>query len=434
MLLLAVLILVLLYGFYLGFRETGGIYQFSFLAAAVFAGFVLPQLIGLQGAYGLPKGGWNFVVALVIASLVMCYVGSRLPSGVPARPFHDYDHSRLFWISLGFTLISAAAYIILGGLPKEQLMQTRWSGAPVAYLFFAKLAVFGLAISLLQYFRTGQLRWLVVLSVPTVIYLHRIIFLARREDAVEAVMVLLLAYWFARGKAIRPSFFVAAIVAASVIIPSIGDYRGLMSPYGSSQPGAVRTIDRKSIEKNFDELFEKGGSEMKNAIFYISFMRKHETPNWGLAYYNEMVRRFVPAQLLGDKTKTALLVDLGSPIQRMINYRPTGGSTLTGFVDSYAAFGMLAPIAFMIIAWHLRRLYDWARRGSMLHQIMYMTLINDGMQAITHNTSWYLGSLVYTAIFLLPVMRWARTAQQAKPNEWPLPQLGRGAYAGRVPS
>jgi hypothetical protein len=432
MLLLAVLVLVLGYGIYLGMRKPGGIYGFDFLAATVLAGFFLPQLIGLRGSYGLPPGAWAFTTFMTILTAIMCYAGFRMPV-MPSRVSEMvFSEKRLLIVASFFTGVGGIAYFLLGSMSETELARTQWSGMTVAYLFFAKLSVFGLAISAIYFFRTRQAIWGLLMAVPLVIYAYRMIFLARRGDTVEIVMVLLLALWFTQRRAVPRFLFLIGVIAASVLLPSTGAYRSAMSPYAENQQSLEAKVNTRSIEQNFKVLLTQGGQELRNAITYTWWIGKYDTPNFGLSYYNELVRLYFPAQVFGAEAKQRLLIDLGHPGQRFMNFRAATGSTLTGLVDSYASFRIFGVLVFGLIAWNLRHFYVWAERGSITHQVLYMTLINDGLQAMTHSTSWYLGTLVYTAIFLLPVLalvRERRPQHLAGPSPAPAaPPVYRPAY------
>jgi len=317
-------------------------------------------------------------------------------------------------------------------LSETELSRTRWTGTAVAFLFFAKLSVFGLAISAIYFFRTRSWKWALLMAAPLAVYAYRAIFLARRGDTIEIAMILLLALWFTSRKAVPRGIFVVAVLAASIMLPSTGAYRSVMSPFAAGDRNLEAAVNADTIKRNFEVLLTQGGQEVRNAAMYTWWIGKYDTPNFGLSYYNELVRLYFPAQVFGAEAKQRLLIDLGHPGQRLMNYRATNGSTVTGLVDSYASFRIFGVLVFGLIAWNLRHFFVWAERGSVTHQVLYMTLLNDGLQAMTHSTSWYLGTLVYTAIFLLPVLalvRERRPQQLAVQSQAAMsPPLYRPAY------
>ncbi|MBX4421097.1 hypothetical protein K4H00_24115, partial [Mycobacterium tuberculosis] len=71
-------------------------------------------------------------------------------------------------------------------------------------------------------------------------------------------------------------------------------------------------ISRIDITSNFDNLLKNGGPEMRNAILRVYNTDMSLEFDYGLFHWNRLVFNYVPAQIFGDKFKTALMATLPS--------------------------------------------------------------------------------------------------------------------------
>ena len=81
----------------------------------------------------------------------------------------------------------------------------------------------------------------------------------------------------------------------------------------------------------------------------------------------------MPGQFIGVEAKHALLVgQQGLDVAAdMFNYTAGGGTTPTGFSDSFQMFWYFGALIFVGIGWFMRFLYDKAEAGSLSHQVLY---------------------------------------------------------------
>ena len=388
-----------------GMARRGAIYEFPFLAGAVFTGFALPQLVGLASDSFLPPGAFEKTLVMATLCAAMCWVGHAANSKPWGLFRWEYDETRLLWVSLVLSLAGCYFYYAFGALPEEVLHSSQMSGLPVVYLFFARLLAYGFAIAVLLYARTGSKSALAVALFGSMFYLERIVIAGRRADLIEFCAIIALAAYFQRGRAIPRPVMLFGLILGTLGVYSTGDYRGATMSDDGPQWSSVLQID---FIGNFERMTQQGGPELTNAAYYIEATDRQMTFDFGLFQWNELVARYVPAQLLGDEFKGSLTVDLDTPAQTEFLYTPDTGSTLTGLTDSFRSFWYFGCLEFAVIAFVMRGLWRAAVAGDMSSQLAYMLILAQALHAITHSTSNFTAPWVQMAIFLVPALLLAR--------------------------
>ena len=142
----------------------------------------------------------------------------------------------------------------------------------------------------------------------------------------------------------------------------------------------------------------------------------------GKAYWDEIIWRFVPAQIVGPSLKNSLMfnsrgsgkkkgpevVDLGMRV-----YSMPVGSTVTGVGDSFKQFGYFGCVFFMIVAILFRSM--WAASlmpGAFFAKLFYMLTATSAMRAITHQTVDFLPGFLYNLVFLGIAALYARDTRR----------------------
>src|SRR5262245_55152789 len=202
----------------------GAIYEYPFLAGAVFAGFVLPQLIGLSHDRFLPSGALESTLIMATLCAGMCWFGAAV-----ARPPHHrlqwaYNERRLLIVSVALSLLGGYFYYAISRLPTELTENTQWTGLPVAYLFFARMLTYGFALAVLLFARNGSRVALLVALFGASFYFDRIFIGGRRQESGEFILIILFAWWFQRNRCVPRPLMFAGLVAGALFVNSTGDY------------------------------------------------------------------------------------------------------------------------------------------------------------------------------------------------------------------
>lgn len=397
-----------------GARQEDGIYQFPFLAGVAWAGWVLPQAIGLaRGAHALPDGALERLLVMGILSAGMCLAGYAAAPGRWRGFRWRFDSRRLeigAWVLLGVGFVFWAA---LYSLPAAELERTQWTGRTVALLFFARLTNYAFILGLLLFLHRKRRSTLVLTGLAAVPMVLRIILLGRRSVTAELVLGLLIAIWLVRDRAVPRKVFVPLAVVGMVMAGfSAGDYRSR-----AMDAEGLRLEEIAAIPwwDNVLETLNHGGPEIRNALYTMDLAARESAYDLGLSHWDFMVFSYVPAQVVGEAVKQSLYLNaglgFGSHDDRMAEwygYQRTGGSTATGLKDAFLSFGYAGALKFALIGFLMAQLYGAARRGDLSAQILYLLLVVPSMHAVTHSTFWFFKDWPHMAAFLLPVLVAAR--------------------------
>jgi hypothetical protein len=407
-----------------GLRGQARIYEFPFLAGAVFAGWILPQAIGLLGDTALPPNGLDKALMMTILCLGMCYWG-YIGSAHPVRSIAwRLDQRKLLRAAAVLSLVGAFFFFLISRLPEELTATGAWTGLPVAYLFFAEMLNYGFAIAVLIFAATRSRSALIIILFDCLLYFDRIVIAGRRAVALEFLLVILCALWFTRRFVLPRWAMMATLIIGTLLVFSTGDYRATTyrgQAYGSQVDGdppweKLLEID---FEDNFLDVLENGANEYRNAVFAIAAKDYTGTYNLGLGYWNDIIFKYVPAQLLGEELKRSLMIDLPNDRVRVYAYFEHPGTTRTGMSDSFESFWYFGCLIFFVIARVLRKLFSAAQAGHFIAAVCYVVIITDAMHAITHNSSWFLLAWPHMIAFLLPALWYARKGNALTPCSVP---------------
>jgi hypothetical protein len=393
----------------LGLLGRDRIYQFPFLAGSVFSAYILPQVVGLSHDRFLPPGALESTLILAILSVIMCWLGAAVVQRPTSLFNWVYDDRRLLWASAALSAVGGYFYYILSRLPPEMLSNTQWTGLPVAYLFFARVLVYGFALAVFLYARNRS-RWALAIALYGAVFcLDRIIIGGRRQDLVEFLIIILIALWFQRGWCLPRSLMLAGMVIGTLFINSVGEYRSATMNSEGPNWGEVADID---FVGNMSDIAENGGAEVRNAVYKIAAVSRSMELDLGLMHWNALVFAYVPAQLVGKNIKESLFIDLPQPSMEAYSYEPALGSTWTGLSDAFQSFWYFGCLKFFLIAFVMQKLWLAASNGNLTAQIFYMLMPVHAMETITHSTQNFVDPWFHIGVFLLPALMMARASRR----------------------
>ncbi len=381
-----------------GMSRRSRIYEFPFHVGAITFAFILVQVPGLGHDYFIPEAAFVKTIAFMILCLAMCWLGWRRNP----QPFSilrlNFSETRLLWAALGFSLVGAYFYFALSRLPGEVTIGVQMSGVPVIYVFFSRLLVYGLAVAALCLAHRFSLVALSIVLFDMTFVIDRILHGGSRADTVEAAMIFALAWWFHRRRAIPRWATLFALVLGTLLMNSVGDYRAISKSQTGSTWEEVSKID---LLANTSAVWASGGNELRNAIRRVRHADETREFDYGLAHWNILVFSFVPAQILGEKFKSSLMVTMPALAR---DYDPVLGTTETGLADAFQSFWYFGALKFYLLAYMLRRIFATAEAGEFAGQFVYLLSVVPAMHSISHRTDWVLMVWIHMSLFALPVL------------------------------
>ncbi|QDY70482.1 hypothetical protein [Qingshengfaniella alkalisoli] len=384
-----------------GLVDTRRIFELPFLAGLIVASFVLPQAISLLYAPFLPVGAYDKTIFMTLLCFLFLLVGWQ----IARRPIDllraDLSERRLMEVATVFSLIGAYFYYKLGQIPGEAIVGVQISGAPVKYLFFARLMTYGLTIACLCFARRPTKWMLAVIAIDTMFYLDRIVVTGKRAEAAELFMIFALAFWFQRGRKMSRMLLIGAVAVAVLGTASMSEYRNVTRANSGPEMSQIYKID---FVGNLTESFQDGGHELRYAMILIDHIDATSRFDYGSIHWNNLVWNYVPSRFVGADVKQELMVSTpGVPR----DFQPATGSTMTGMSDAFQSFWYLGALKFFLLAYILRRIWNSAQRGDTLGQFVYILSVVPAMHAFSHQTDWVLSGWVHMLVFCTPVFAYA---------------------------
>lgn len=405
------------------------IFEYPYFMAAVFTGFILPQAFSLLRFPG--KVGRDAVEGVMLMSclcLAACVVGymAKPSLWVIRKISRPIIPARMLHVGVVFVLCGYVFGFLLSQIQLEfNVERGGMTGLGTIYLFFSSLKYPGLAIALSMVLQQVTMPRVVLLVLAMVSPIGEVILGGRREPAVALGMITLFTLYFYRGKKPSRILIFGALLLAMLAIPATGVYRNLMAE------GDIKQLRRLDLVGNFKDYFGKESVlELRNAAAIIETRRRYGGYEYGAGYWNQMVFRFVPAQIVGKNAKDALVIggtveDLFKRYSEM-GYEFSIGSTPTGMGDSFRQFGWFGCLFFALLGWFFRSAWIAAvQPNAMFAQLLYLLICTSAMRALTHQTVDFLPGFTYQFLFL-----WAGLLYAADRGKRGQAQVRRGRPVG----
>jgi hypothetical protein len=408
--LLALFAAVSVFMFLWGFLVRDRIYQFPFLAALVFLGWVFPQLVTLSADVSLPIGVLEQTVLVTTLCAAACYAGYAANTA-PLRWMHwDLDERKVLALSLVLSGVGGVFFLLVRSIADDVTREIggQWSGVITIYAFFARLFVFGFALAFLQLLTRPS--WLAVLIVlmDCAFYIERIVLGGRRAEAAEFFLIIVLALWFQRRILVPRWAVLAAAVLGTAFVFLAGEYRGIVTDVDATFAERAERLMSTDIIEVLGREFAKSGEEMRNAVYIIAGVDRLGSYDYGLSLWNWLVFHYVPGQLVGPDVKEALMLPAVNHSYEAFGYVSEVGTTFTGMADSYASFGYLGALKFFLIAFLMSTMYRAAMQGHHVAKVLVLVLTVPAIHTITHGTHWFFKDIPQIALFLIAPLGLAR--------------------------
>ena len=396
------------------------IYEYPYFMAAAFAAFILPQAYSLvQFPYGTRPGAVDAVLLMSLLSVLACIFGYRAPANrwILKKMQVTVDDRKLFRWGVFFVLCGFFFMALISQMTEEERGGSQWTGRATIYLFFSSLSYPGLAICLRQAIkdRRDTTAWFWTIA-GSAIPLVSCVFYARREPMALLATTIAMTVYFQNRYVVPRAAVATALVAAMIAIPATSQIRAKLGTRGISGISDVDFIG------NFEN-FISGSSilELRNAAMIME--ATNLTGNFGLGrgYWDQLMFRFVPAQIIGRENKESLMFRTAKQRdkeeQAVLGYQRQTGTTTTGIGDSYREFGYLGALVFAAMAVVFKSLWQASlQANSVFAQLLYIQTVISAMHSVTHQTADYLPGVIYNLVFMGAAIYFSRSSQRSSTN------------------
>ncbi len=386
------------------------VYQYPFFMGGIFVSFILPQAIALSNNPGpVSQQALERVLLMSCLCAAMCWLGYQLPPSPSFLKKLDIsvDSKKLFRGGIFFVLIGYASAFLISQLPETAREESTLSGIITIYAFFGSLIYPGFTILLLSSLQRPNLAKIIITACAAALPLQTIILYGRREATATFILTIGLSLYYFRRYVPPRWLALTLIVIALVAIPLTGAYRGIAKTGDWSELLELRPGE------NLKVLVEKGKTlELRNAALLMDAAVQTGQYGYGTDYWNSLVFRFVPAQLIGRDLKNVLQLKLSKSkqdLKDLYNYTAHTGTTTTGIGDSFVQFDYLGCLFFLILSYLFKSLWISAiYKNSTVSQIFYVSLVAPALLSVTHGTVRFFPDLLFRVIFIGAVIIYSR--------------------------
>lgn len=378
-----------------------GVFQFPFIIACVNLTFICPQLSAIEAHVKSPDAYLTTSVLHMCLCTIAVWAGFAIGSSgnVRSQFIRRFNPQNLIPVAILFLFIGVSAYLINRGVYKGGKI----SGPFVIVNFFTAYINYALILIMMALYQPGKksnARFL--LFIVLVIAIDQFINQARRANALYIAMIIGYFYMlhcshkqYAIVKYVIPGVFLFGMLFNTVI----AQYRE--NAY-SGKLTAVENVESLDFgnSKEYDANLAKG--EVNNAILGINLCETYDLYDYGALNWNRTIYDLVPKFLVGASVKQQLHIPCA--YEPLVLSLTSNGSTMTGYFDSYASFGLLGFIKFFLISLMMGML--WKRKiTSNISIFLYLALLTPGIHSVTHSTNNILSSLIVYSIFAYPILR-----------------------------
>lgn len=393
-------------------QEPAVIYKFPFVMSFGFAVFILPQVLVVYDKELFNTAATNRLFFMTLLCWIMCFIGwyaNKDPKMVLQRTFMSS-------VNDGKLGLVAALYVMAGGLvsfaayrmfSETEFENQQATGIVTILAFFSQLLFIGTALSLGLYLKNKSklVGFFALLGLLYCFYIG--VFQGRRQQTLYALFIIGVPLFL--HFRIRPPrvLVVSALLAAVLLIPSMDQYRKLLKKSESAGQFIEGVFVDIDYSQNLQDFYTNPNSiELVNAGYEIEHTYRSGEYRLGFDYWNRLVFRFVPAQIVGRETKEFLMLEgslFGKHRGTNQNFNPNYilGTTNTGMGDSFHQFDYFGSLFFLFLGWFMRNL--WFTTQQSMNPMMisfYSILLIECLIALTHGTAYFFPSFITLFAFL----------------------------------
>ena len=390
------------------------VYEYPFFMGAIFSAFFVPQSVSLVMDPGsiVRLESVNKALAMGSLCLLMAWIGYRYGAikRVTRRPVPWLQPTRLQLAAGAAMIISLCALWKMATLPPEDIGS---SGIFTILYFFASFATVSAPIFLMRCFSRPTPARVLLALIAGIPLAAAALSAGRRGQTAELVIFVMVCLYFARGIVIGRVLAVLGVLLAAYLIPVFGAIREQF--WSSLAAGHIGDIP---FSESMNRLLAGDILEFRNAAAMIQGIDWKGEYGLGTGYWDALVFRYVPGQLVGFDVKEALQFGWASGAYDVIGFQVASGSTFTAIGDTYQQFGYFGCLFFLFQGALFRNLWiRAAEKHSLLAQVAYAALIPVALLAVTHGSTWFVQGAPVVFLLLYGTYAYARRRRRRLAHE-----------------
>ncbi len=388
------------YTLYTYYKKEYGVYQLPFLIACVNLTFVLPQIIAIYGAAQTSDDSLALALFVITSCNISINIGFGFTQKLLLRQSSSVSFSKGSKLVIAlFIMVGFIAYMMNRGVYRGGMI----SGQFVIVGFFVGFLQYALILCFLAYNRRliSKRTFLLLASFVVLVYLDKVYMTGRRNDAIRIVLIVSYFIFYMSGNTqlyrklrwLIPAVFIFGMIGTT----QIGEYRS----------NAYKDVSFRQNISNLDfseattTLLSNATGEVNNAVLGIENCYEHGYYDFGAYDWNRIIHDFVPQVLVGSQGKKSLMIS--TPSQGLEKRLTRTGSTMTGYYDAFASFGVFGCFKFLFIAIFMGILWKMQERSDVC-KLMYFAMLTNTMHIVTHTTSYFSNALIFFLVFVSPFL------------------------------
>lgn len=390
------------------------IYEYPFIMSFGFVVFIFPQVFVIYEKHILKTDSVNRLFLMTLLCWVLSFWGWYIakPTRPPLKRIFQgpVNEDKLGLVGMAFVVLGCLFnYSASRIIKSEEFANQQATGIVTIFIFFQQLLFLGTGLCLTLYLKNRKQLLLMFAILGGMFGFYIGIFQGRRTQTLYTLMVIGVPLFLGLNLKPARSLVIAGILAAFLIIPSIGQYRKIMSSSKDAKEFFNRLGKEMDFQKNLEEFYMSAKSyELVNAGYMIDHAYKTSEYHFGSSYWNQLVFRFIPAQIVGKETKAALMIPEKNADNRF-NPNYVLGSTTTGIGDAFHQFDFFGSAFFFLVGLLMRSIWATVRRGfNPFYQVLYSVVLIECLVSLTHGTIWFLPGLISAFVFLYLAYRYSK--------------------------
>jgi hypothetical protein len=383
------------------------IYLYPYIISFAFLVFIFPQVIIVYQNKIFHSDSLNRLFLMTILCWGMSIVGwysVKPQSTIFKNHFKgEFDSNKLTIVGMVFIALGIVFNILAYRILAVKDFGGQATGIVTIYIFLQQLLFLGTGLCLTLWLKNRKRLNLFLFVIGILYGLYIGVFLGRRTQTLYTLFVLGVPL-FLHYK-IKPSriIVVGFLVMSFLIIPSTGQYRQILKTSKDTSQFFDRLVTEMDFAKNLHDFYTTSEIiELANAGRLINYSYNNGKYDFGTAYWNEIVFRFIPAQLVGKDLKEGLRIKFASlSAKKFVDPNYVTGATVTGIGDAFTQFDYFGSLFFFFVGAFMRRLWFTVNENKNPFLIvLYSILLVESIISVTHGTVWFLPGLLATLIFL----------------------------------
>lgn len=367
-----------------------GVFSAPFIMAAISLSVMLPQMTTIYYSNRYDNDLIPLLAYIMISCNIAFAVGyKRGYVKVQDNKFLDIRVEKIKYIVLLSSIAGCFAFAGIG------------DGVITAlFMAFSQIAICFSLISFLNNKRVSKI-YLISFILGCIIVLNYIFFIYGSRGS--ALFLFLALLYSAQKRLPRFKKSIRYIVVFFLLVGSI--VSASISAFRQNLHGGRNEID---YWDNFIYSFKHSdtdvGMDLGNAALLIDYCHKYDSYNYGTIFWDSFVYNFVPARLVGEDVKYNLQnhPDYDKYIEPITN----GITTVTGYFEAYATWGMLGFLTFYFIGYVCGFIWSRAKYSNLYLCLLLYSLGNVPL-LVTHNLQYVLSRWERIAMFVIAFCWWA---------------------------